>query len=573
MSQTEANTVITFEIRSGVSGTNRDHWEVLGTYATGAEASTAKGQMPVVSGHVLAIVRVVSNGSESAGDAKWREREEGRFASGRYKPVLWDWRRHPDRLCDYAGYYPDHFAHIAESDHTKVAFTESDDKGRKDIQKVLSVRDYLERYFPSDDCKCCGKSLRVDGRLIYGMSQKQHEEIIDAMVGTSTEVHYARTAEEIQSIYEESGGTDMSKSSCGSCMGYAARHFNTDGIHPTTVYAAGDLNVAFLRNDDGKLVARALVWPEKLRAGRVYGRAANTLRTALRAAGYARINNDALVGARLRKVPAPGYSDDRYVMPYIDGSQRFEDDASGDYFLISDEGGDYEADRTDGLGYATARRTCDRCDERMDDGDYIVGEERVCYSCYGESYCCHECNTMSFEEELFQIAHPWGRYNGNARVCEECIADHYTLVGEYYYRDNRVMTCNSCSEATYDTDITDGLCEDCFDAREDAEANEDDSPSSPAPAPAHAPEPVASRTLIDWSRPVETVNGELVEVLGHGVVRVGALIGIGYTGPWYYNEYGTANDWLPRLRNVADPAPLVVDSGLSLGAILDAALA
>jgi len=134
---------------------------------TGKEAAQAKDYLDtprqryrysVPEDHSLFIYREPDAGE---GDAQWREREAARFASGRYKPV--PWQDDPEMRG-----VPDHFAHIAESNSQKIAFTENDAKGRADKQKVMSAADYLSAYVSGD----------YEKRQYY----------VDVMLGVSNEV-------------------------------------------------------------------------------------------------------------------------------------------------------------------------------------------------------------------------------------------------------------------------------------------------------------------------------------------------------------------------------------------------
>ena len=85
----------------------------------------------------LRIARIVND--------SWRIREALRFDNGTYKPLpaivmqaKWFIGSEADR---------NHFAHRANSDSSKVAFTESPEKGMGDKQTVIPINRYLARYF------------------------------------------------------------------------------------------------------------------------------------------------------------------------------------------------------------------------------------------------------------------------------------------------------------------------------------------------------------------------------------------------------------------------------------------
>lgn len=83
--------------------------------------------------------------------------------------------------------------------------------------------------------------------------------------------------------------------------------------------------------------------------------------------------------------------------------------------------------------------------------------------------------------------------------------------------------------------------------------------------------------MIDWTKPIETVPDalnpkpvpcEVVRICGRSYADVRFLAPVIDSrdgGPlhldsiWSYNPDGTANDWLPRLRNVAPAEVFVLD--------------
>jgi hypothetical protein len=99
--------------------------------------------------------------------------------------------------------------------------------------------------------------------------------------------------------------------------------------HPVSVYAAGDLHLAYLEQQDGEITARALVWPERRKVGRTYGDT-TTLLTKLLELGYEKPENyDAIKGARLLKIPYR----QGYIMPFLDACGCDYSDA-GEFWIM-----------------------------------------------------------------------------------------------------------------------------------------------------------------------------------------------------------------------------------------------
>ena len=111
-----------------------------------------------------------------------------------------------------------------------VAFTEDAAKGAADRQTRLKVGVYLTRYF--------GDVLSSDAiRDIATAFTAEREEHT---------IMFAATADEIERVYT---------SGPHSCMAHAASDY-ASSIHPVRVYAAGDLQVAYIERD-GNITARA----------------------------------------------------------------------------------------------------------------------------------------------------------------------------------------------------------------------------------------------------------------------------------------------------------------------------
>ena len=329
----------------------------------------------------------------AAPDIDWRAREQSRFASGVYMaPTV--------NVSRYAR--ADHYLHVSRDKPAVLAYTADDEKGRRDIQTRIKIETYLERFAPA---------LDSDER---GQFAREHLAQFIA-----TDLKFAVTADEIETVY-----TTYDRSQDGlnvSCMRYKASHFHDEcPEHPVRVYATdgGDhhLAIAYLANDEGQTISRALCYPRGKIYSRVYG--APRLHDLLKAAGFRKgsyyqgedADAPSMNGARLSCVHV---RDDAYLMPYIDGGENLEliRVNGARYFEMSDSGSsDYDTQRTDGLSRDLEDENtgwCERCEDSCDADETsmvytrfrngrLAGEQCWCESCGND----HTFYCQGFEERL-----------------------------------------------------------------------------------------------------------------------------------------------------------------------------
>ncbi|MHC2552425.1 hypothetical protein [Bradyrhizobium elkanii] len=268
-----------------------------GPYEKGGEAAKMAKQLSDQRGY-----KVQPRRSHQAPD--WRERQAKRLADGSITalPAAWDLPA-----------ITDHFAHLANSDNTKIAFTESEDLGIIDRVTIVTPGRYLTRFYPEVD-------------------DDRRRKLI-AAIDPNSEIKYATTQDEITWVYKE--GPE-------SCMdNRKARGFDQYPVWPTAVYAAGDLVIAYQLNERNRIQSRCLCWPEKKLFGRVFGDF-QRMKAAMEAEGYTYIREDNKVegnlqvgqfeGARILKVEL---SNDKgsYVLPYFDDIYCVLD--KGDHFVTA----------------------------------------------------------------------------------------------------------------------------------------------------------------------------------------------------------------------------------------------
>lgn len=336
-------------------------------------------------------------------DDTWKERERARFDSGEYTALPYWFKQEED-----------HFAHHSNKHPGKIAYTKDAASGVADRQTTISCRDYLSRLTPS----------------LYQYDIDSRCQRWEAEFGLLPGLHLAKTADEIERVYTNGPH---------SCM--AGSSYDSDE-HPTRVYAAGDLAVAYLMDDKDNITSRCLCWPDKKIRGRIYvdeAREDQFVRV-LESAGYRRGKLD---GARLLKIES---GDGRYVMPYIDDCQSVDD--NGKYFTIN---GSIEASSTGGLIRTYNRTRCDCCNSYVpSDETTDVNGDPWCECCvdnhafncdhYGEYYSIGSAVRMSNGETWCQAA-----FRADGFSCTEC--------GE------------NCPDDEASTD-SDRVCQECADSIE-----------------------------------------------------------------------------------------------------------
>lgn len=238
-------------------------------------------------------------------DEEWRKREIQRIQNKDYRPLPWvaqGWWQ------DAYTIWKDHYPHASLEKPGYIAYTKNEEDGAKDKQTIVRVGSYLNKYFE--------KHLSN-----YGMSQRGLVQQFMVLYGP-IDVKFATTEEDIVQTYYRGPDT---------CL---KRNYDT---HPATVYAAGDLAIAYIGDIKGKVSARSLVWPEKKIHSRVYGDVAR-LTQGLARLGYA---YGPPIGAKLKRIEleSPEYKNGQlpegcFVAPYIDRQNK----QGGGHLAVIDKG-------------------------------------------------------------------------------------------------------------------------------------------------------------------------------------------------------------------------------------------
>ena len=264
--------------------------------------------------------------------------------------------------------------HISEGDRTRIAYTQNEVKGQKNVQTVTSVGKYLNRHFSLPD-----HTIRD----------------LVARHGSAARFQFVHTTAEM--IYHLHKGP-------GSCMVWRDdRGIRcSDGVqrHP---YEAYDPKYGWhmaVRIEGDETIGRALCMTQpkdgKKYYVRTYARPSsnggysetdNGMENWLAEQGYVKENywED---GERL----AYHETSDHFLAPYLDGGEKRVTLDVGNRCLIVDSDGEYVCDQTGGCPTDDSGDyfDCEDCGDRTDDDDgYWIGrgeDTRVCESCLSNSY-------------------------------------------------------------------------------------------------------------------------------------------------------------------------------------------
>ena len=260
--------------------------------------------------------------------------------------------------------------HVSQGDKSKIAFTQNEDKGRRDIQTVTSVGKYLNRHFALPD------------HIIRDLVARH---------GVASEFKFVHTTAEM--IYHLHRGP-------GSCMVWSDDRGVrcTDGVtrHPYEAYNPKYGWHMAVRIEGDDTVGRALCMTQsdghkyfvrtyaKSREGS-YSQADNGMENWLSEQGYSK-HTSWDDGEKL----AYYETFDDFLAPYLDGSDKCV--SVEDNCLVIDDQGEYACDQTGGAPSSVNHDTfeCAQCGDDTDDDDgYWVGrgeDERVCQHCLDNDY-------------------------------------------------------------------------------------------------------------------------------------------------------------------------------------------
>jgi hypothetical protein len=263
------------------------------------------------------------------------------ITNNQYAPYIKDWR---EMMLEWP--------HESVEEPSKIAYTQDDDKGMRDIQTRTSVGKYLRRHMPT-----------LPDHLLRDLVA---EYIVDP-----------KTCQITTDMEQMLWVLDNGPHSCMQKSWSAARH-------PYRVYDPSlGWGMAYrMQGDD--VVARALVQVEDKVFVRAYSRGGNDnlLEAWLKGEGY--VHDNDWEGYKVKVIEGGGC----YVMPYIDGNAQSVDRYCTDTFVIT-ESGEYDATNTDGT-LCDSGESCSDCGDRYheDELTYVDedGNSRVCDRCLSRNY-------------------------------------------------------------------------------------------------------------------------------------------------------------------------------------------
>jgi hypothetical protein len=207
-----------------------------------------------------------------------------------------------------------YFPHVSKDDPTMIAYTPAHESAVVDKQVKTTLGRFLRKH-----------ALFLSDADIQALDAQHRAEL-------TIEIKYASTKDEIEFVY-----TNMEGDS--GCMRYSGGHWQLpDGVHPSHVYEAPGMAVAYTQSEDGKIKSRSVVWtnpdkPEDKRYLRLYGDH-RVLKSKLENAGFRLAN---LAGARIARINRKSSPDGSYLMPFIDGVGGNQDNYDGRYVMLDSD--------------------------------------------------------------------------------------------------------------------------------------------------------------------------------------------------------------------------------------------
>lgn len=286
----------------------------------------------------------------------WFHRE---YYKHRVHPAIWD-ALELARPKDWHQLVLEH-PYQAETDPTRLAYTQDDRAGEADRQTITTIGKYLRRHFPdlSDheirDIQALHivngvKIVRTTAEMIYHLQRGPKS----CMVSSSFAHHPYE-------CYDPAFGWAM-----------AVREEGNDTVGRALINDSDSDNKIYVRsyrkNGDG------------------YSQTDDQIEAWLKSQGYTKASD--WEGLKLKAIEHRG----AYVAPYLDGNCKTADlkhPFGAEYFIITDDGA-YDMSSTCGFADESNRSTCEDCGDSFNEDDgYWVGvseDVHVCGSCGDRNY-------------------------------------------------------------------------------------------------------------------------------------------------------------------------------------------
>jgi hypothetical protein len=346
----------------------------------------------------------------------------------------------------------DHYLHLptGNSDPVMIAYTENDEKGRRDKQKVMKFGRYLAKHFPELE------NEEIERRVKLLRASRSTEN------GT---LKFATDKPTINRIFETS--SYPADGGCESCMLEKFREWPTRPYH---VYAGTpDVAVGYM-TVNGQIVARSVINVKRNQYIRIYamGNTSSTretratkFRSALHAAGYS-VGN--LAGCQLTETRNNA---GEVLLPYIDGAAY---NVNSDW-VVTRKASCWEAHEVDGRPLADEDDEspyCYECDHRYGENDLtLINDRLLCDHCLDSNYThanTGHSTTGYVQNDAVVTTCDDDTYWGE---CEEVSYDQYNDVWHHDNCGHTFLECEKCGleswdeEDIYSTTDRGPHCEDC----------------------------------------------------------------------------------------------------------------
>ena len=267
--------------------------------------------------------------------------------------------------------------HVSEGDRARIAYTQSIDKGKRDLQTVTSVGKYLRRHFPA-------------------ISDHDIRDLVSRYGSADTYKFVSTTAEMIYHLHRGPGSCMVwGENRAVRCHDGVDRHpyeaYNPKYGWHMAVRICGDDTVGralcMTKPDGHKYFVRTYARPANGTNG--YSQADNGMENWLSDQGYSK-HSSWDDGEKL----AYHGAGDHFLAPYLDGGDKCVSVHSDEeeHWVMVDTDGDYICDQTGGVPTYEDEDCfdCEDCgDSTSDDDGYWVGyndDTHVCESCYENEY-------------------------------------------------------------------------------------------------------------------------------------------------------------------------------------------
>jgi hypothetical protein len=361
----------------------------------------------------------------------WIDREYDRFDTGEYCGVNLILNDTVFNLSYLSRDSRLHFVHVDPDDHNLVRYTPNSKYGELDRKVSVKLGRYLTKFY-SDMLT----SQQIADLVAYYSWQNEPPVL-----------HMAVSEEEMVWVYRHGPS---------SCMSKDTSVLSSSPIHPVSVYASGDIGLAYLLNHDGtRASARTLVNLKKKLYTRVYGDEIRLLNV-LKANDY-EYEAKALKGCRLKLVRPVG-TINKLVMPYLDrGAVPFlttnQDIVIGDRYETPQ--GCIRLNPHSTSGVVSIPRTCRSCGASDRDREFYDDNDVLCLKCRldeGSLFKCRSCNNSYLQGSRADTqAACCVNCAYMCRLCETLKAPHRSQRYRVYDipSDCYLSVCEACYDYVY----------------------------------------------------------------------------------------------------------------------------